>query len=78
MSTRFTTAERAWHAYMARDFETARIQSIDALDTQPGFPAAHFSLGLANEQLGRQQASYSRGSGAPVARRGEQWRVGPT
>ncbi len=49
------TTERAWHAYMARDFETARIQSIDALDTQPGFPAAHFSLGLANEQLGRHQ-----------------------
>jgi TolB-like protein len=43
----------AWNWYMARDFEGARSKAIDALDLQPGFAPALFTLGLACEQLGR-------------------------
>jgi tetratricopeptide (TPR) repeat protein len=46
--------ERAWHAYMARDFDLARSHAIDALGLQPEFAPALFALGLACEQLGDQ------------------------
>jgi TolB-like protein/Tfp pilus assembly protein PilF len=43
----------AWNSYMARDFEVARSKATEALDLQPGFAPALFTLGLACEQLGR-------------------------
>jgi len=46
------SAERAWHSYVARQFDAARAQAIATLDLQPGFAPALFSLGLACEQLG--------------------------
>jgi TolB-like protein/Tfp pilus assembly protein PilF len=45
----------AWHWYMARDFDVARSKAIEALDLQPGFDPALFTLGLACEQLGRHE-----------------------
>src|SRR5262249_27574100 len=45
-------AERAWHSYVARQFDAARAQAIAALDLQPGFAPALFTLSLACEQLG--------------------------
>ena len=44
--------ELAWHSYMAREFDAARRHARHALDLQPGFPPALFTLGLACEQLG--------------------------
>jgi len=43
--------ELAWNAYMAREFDIARWHSLDALDLQPAFQPALFTLGLACEQL---------------------------
>jgi TolB-like protein/Tfp pilus assembly protein PilF len=45
-------AERAWHSYVARQFDAAREQAVATLDLQPGFAPARFFLGLACEQLG--------------------------
>jgi TolB-like protein/tetratricopeptide (TPR) repeat protein len=45
-------AERAWHSYVARQFDVARRQALATLDLQPGFAPALFVLGLACEQLG--------------------------
>lgn len=45
-------AERAWHSFVARQFDAARRQAIATLDLQPGFAPALFVLGLACEQLG--------------------------
>jgi TolB-like protein/Flp pilus assembly protein TadD len=45
----------AWNWYMARHFEVARSKATEALDLQPGFAPAFFTLGLACEQLGRHE-----------------------
>jgi TolB-like protein/Tfp pilus assembly protein PilF len=44
-------AERAWHSYVARQFDAARAQAIATLELQPGFAPALFALGLACQQL---------------------------
>jgi TolB-like protein len=44
--------DRAWNWYMARGFEAARSKATEALDLQPRFAPALFTLGLACEQLG--------------------------
>lgn len=45
--------EGAWNSYMAHEFEQSVEQSIRTLEIEPHFAAAHFTLGLACEQLGR-------------------------
>jgi len=45
--------EVAWNYLMAREFARAREESLKTLDLEPDFPAAHYGLGLACEQLGR-------------------------
>jgi TolB-like protein/tetratricopeptide (TPR) repeat protein len=45
----------AWNWYMARHFDVARSKATEALDLQPGFAPALFTLGLAYEQLGRHE-----------------------
>jgi TolB-like protein/Flp pilus assembly protein TadD len=45
--------ESAWNAYMARDFDVARSQAIDALGLYAEFAPALYAMGLACEQLGR-------------------------
>jgi hypothetical protein len=45
-------AERAWHSYVARQFDAARAQAIATLDLQRAFAPALFARGLGCEQLG--------------------------
>jgi TolB-like protein/Flp pilus assembly protein TadD len=47
--------ERSWNSYMAREFDLARSQALEALDLQPGFAPALFALGLACEQRARHE-----------------------
>jgi TolB-like protein/Flp pilus assembly protein TadD len=56
----------AWNWYMARDFEVARSKATEALDLQPGFALALFTLGLACEQLGRYEQALEAFRGAAV------------
>jgi TolB-like protein/tetratricopeptide (TPR) repeat protein len=45
--------ERSWNSYMAREFDLAHTQALEALDLQPGFAPALFALGLACQQRAR-------------------------
>jgi len=45
--------EGAWNSYMARQFEDSADQSLKTLEIEPHFAPAHFTFGLACEQLGR-------------------------
>jgi TolB-like protein/Tfp pilus assembly protein PilF len=62
-------AERAWHAFMARQYELARSQAIATLDLQPGFGPALFALGLACEQLGAGEQSLEAFAAVPAGSR---------
>ncbi len=44
--------EGAWNLYMAREFEQSVEQSAKTLEIEPHFAPAHFTLGLAYEQMG--------------------------
>jgi tetratricopeptide (TPR) repeat protein len=47
--------ELSWNSYMAREFDLARSQALEALDLQPGFAPALFALGLACERCARHE-----------------------
>jgi len=46
-------AEVAWILYMAKDYARSIEQSLKTLEMEPEFPSAHYTLGLALEQMGR-------------------------
>jgi TolB-like protein/Tfp pilus assembly protein PilF len=68
--------EVGWNFYIARDFDRAIEHSLKTLEMEPHFSPAHYTLGLAYLQLGRNDESIaeihraldgSRGNPAPLA-----------
>lgn len=47
--------EMAWILYMAHEYERAIDQALRTLEIEPRFSPAHHVLGLANEQMGKQE-----------------------